>query len=313
MHQAPERSTNAAWNPGTRQPPYSATPAQMGLILMLALLLASPLLGIGGWLVHGSWREREDARLAALAFAQAYEKLVAGAPAPTLPVDAAAHGRDLFASACVACHGQDGRGVQGLGKTLVESDFVASLDDEGFREYIIAGRPNAKPMPMPPRAGRDDLTDDDLRAIVTYVRGLQDPRRMPALPALSLVVPPAPTEAQQAAALEAAGGDPELAGYIASGDRIFHSVCIACHGKGGVGIPGNGKPLIKNAFIQSLDDDALLAFIKQGRSPSDPKNTTGIQMPPKGGNPAMSEDDILDVISYLRTIQGEKPSVAAVK
>lgn len=313
MHQAPERSTNAAWNPGARQPPYSATPAQMGLILMLALLLASPLLGIGGWLVHGSWREREDARLAARAFAQAYEKLVAGAPAPTLPVDTAAHGRDLFASACVACHGQDGRGVQGLGKTLVESDFVASLDDEGFREYIIAGRPNAKPMPMPPRAGRDDLTDDDLRAIVTYVRGLQDPRRMPALPALSLVVARAPTEAQQAAALEAAGGDPELAGYIASGDRIFHSVCIACHGKGGVGIPGNGKPLIKNAFIQSLDDDALLAFIKQGRSPSDPKNTTGIQMPPKGGNPAMSEDDILDVISYLRTIQGEKPSVAAVK
>ena len=50
------------------------------------------------------------------------------------------------------------------------------------------------------------------------------------------------------------------------------------------------------------DDDALLAFIKQGRSPSDPKNTTGIQMPPKGGNPAMSDDDILDVIAYLRTM-----------
>ncbi len=313
MLQAENRNTNATGDQHTREPAYSATPAEMGLIVVIALLLASPFLGVGGWLVHASWRQREDARLAAIALTQAYEKLVGGAPAPTLPVDMAARGRDLFASACIACHGQDGRGVQGLGKTLVESDFVASLNDEGFREYIIAGRPNAKPIPMPPRAGRDDLTDDDLRAIVTYVRGLQDPRRMPALPAPSLVVAQAPSEAQQAAALEAAGGDSELAGYIANGDRLFHSVCIACHGKGGVGIPGNGKPLVRNAFIQSLDDEALLAFIKQGRSPSDPKNTTGIQMPPKGGNPAMSEDDILDVISYLRTLQAEKPSVAAGK
>ena len=69
----------------------------------------------------------------------------------------------------------------------------------------------------------------------------------------------------------------------------------------------HGKALANNEFIRSLDDDSLLAFIKQGRSPSDPKNTTGIQMPPKGGNPAMSDDDILDVIAYLRTLQGTKP------
>ncbi|QQS09523.1 MAG: cytochrome c [Phycisphaerales bacterium] len=90
-------------------------------------------------------------------------------------------------------------------------------------------------------------------------------------------------------------------------ETIVPGSCIACHGKGGVGIAGNGKALANNEFIRSLDDDSLLAFIKQGRSPTDPKNSTGIQMPPKGGNPAMSDDDILDVIAYLRTLQGTKP------
>ncbi|HWQ27486.1 MAG TPA: c-type cytochrome, partial [Dehalococcoidia bacterium] len=260
------------------------------------------ILAFGGREVYLSWRHQEDARLAAIRLARAHADLLAAPPLPMLSVSEAAHGRDLFAGACVACHGPDARGVPGLGKDLVQSNFVAFQSDDQLRQFLINGRPDARPVAMPPRAGRDDLSDEDLRHIVVYLRGLQDPRRMPELPPPAAT--PAPSPAQNAAALAAAGNDPELAQYIASGDRIFHTVCIACHGRGGVGIPGNGKPLINNEFIRSLDDEALLAFIQQGRSPSDPRNTTGIQMPPKGGNPAMSEDDILDVIAYLRTLPG---------
>ena len=131
---------------------------------------------------------------------------------------------------------------------------------------------------------------------------------MPELPALVVT---GPSEAQKQAALEAAGGDVELAEYIASGDKQFHSTCVACHGKAGVGIKGNGAALKQNAFVGSLSDDDLLAFIKRGRSPSDPKSTTGIQMPPKGGNPALSDDDLLDIISYLRTLQPKDAGVNA--
>ena len=56
-------------------------------------------------------------------------------------------------------------------------------------------------------------------------------------------------------------------------------------------------------FCKSLDDDGLLAFVKKGRDPGDPLNTTKILMPPKGGNPALSDDDLLDVISYVRSLQ----------
>lgn len=263
------------------------------LFLILSLTFA-------GWQVHRSWQGRENTRLAAIENALAHERLVAAPSGPELPLAEAIRGRELFRSACVACHGPQGNGIEGLGKSLVESDFVTLQSDEQLNDFIANGRPNAKPAPMPPRAGREDLTDEDLRHIVVYVRGLQDPRRMPPLPE---VVASAPTESQKVEALQAAGGDPELAGFIANGNKLFHTSCVACHGKAGVGVAGNGKTLVKNEFVKSLDDDALLAFIKQGRAPSDPKNSTGIQMPPKGGNPAMSDDDILDIIAYLRTLQ----------
>lgn len=284
---------------------------EVGFAFLAALAVSTPFMAVGGVRIHSQWRVREDARLALVHRDQAYEDLIASPAGPSVDVAHAVHGREVFFAVCAACHGPKGEGLEGLGKTLVKSDFVASQTDDQFREFLVKGRPDAKPVAMPPKGGRDDLTDDDLRHVVTYVRGLQDPRRMPELP--EMVVNATPTDAQKAAALAAAGGDEELAGWIASGDKLFHSTCVACHGKAGVGITGNGKALAKNQFVQSLDDDGLLAFIKQGRGPSDPKSTTGIQMPPKGGNPALSDDDILDIISYLRTLQGASPSAAAGK
>lgn len=291
-----------------RSPPPTEL-RDVAVAVVIACLLMAPILALGGQRIYHDWRAMEDARLAAIEAALAYERLIAAPPAEPISLSTAVHGRDLFASVCIACHGADATGVEGLGKSLVVSDFVAGQSDEQLHQFLMTGRPNAKPIAMPPRGGRDDLTDDDLRHIVAYVRGLQDPRRMPELPAV--VVAP-PTKEQEAAALEAAGGDAELAAYIASGDRLFHSTCIACHGKGGVGVKGNGKSLVNNEFIQGLDDDGLFDFIKQGRTPSDPKSTTGIQMPPKGGNPALSDDDLLDIISYLRTRQGIKPADAGI-
>jgi disulfide bond formation protein DsbB len=46
----------------------------------------------------------------------------------------------------------------------------------------------------------------------------------------------------------------------------------------------------------------MLAFILIGRDANDPENTTGVAMLPKGGNPALTNDDILDIIAYVRTI-----------
>jgi disulfide bond formation protein DsbB len=277
--------------------------------LAVGVGIVIPFLGIGGQRVYSQWSEKERVRAKEAERRGAHDRLVAAAPGAMLEVGRAAHGRDLFVSACSACHKADGTGVPGLGKDLTKSWFVASLDDSELVQFVETGRAandpeNTTKVAMLPKGGREDLTSEDVRSIVYFVRGLQDPRRMPKLPEASAPVVAAVTEDDKAKALAAAGGDAELAEYIAHGSKVYASTCIACHGKDGVGIPGNGKALAKSEFVKSLDDDALLAFIKRGRDPGDPKNTTGVGMPAKGGNPALTDDDLLDVIAYVRTLQG---------
>lgn len=98
-------------------------------------------------------------------------------------------------------------------------------------------------------------------------------------------------------AAEVSAGDPQ------HGEELYNQVCIACHGPGGQGVESLGKPFDDSDFISSMSDAELLAFIKQGRPAGDPQNTTGVDMPPKGGNPALSDAEILDIIAYMRTLQ----------
>ena len=96
---------------------------------------------------------------------------------------------------------------------------------------------------------------------------------------------------------EAAAGDP------AAGRAIFAGTCSACHGPNGEGVTGLGKDMTTSEFIAGKTDQELVEFIKVGRDPSDPLNTTGVAMPPKGGNPALSDEDLLNVASYVRSLQ----------
>ncbi len=93
------------------------------------------------------------------------------------------------------------------------------------------------------------------------------------------------------------------AGDPANGEKLFAGTCASCHGADATGIEGLGKNLTKSSFIGGLSDDELVAFIKRGRPSSDPANTTGVDMPPKGGNPSLSDQDLYDIAAFLRTLQ----------
>ncbi|GAB4580561.1 MAG: hypothetical protein Fur0022_33030 [Anaerolineales bacterium] len=106
--------------------------------------------------------------------------------------------------------------------------------------------------------------------------------------------------------LTACGGSaaqPTPIGDATAGKAKFESTCIACHGVDGKGMPNLGKDLTTSEFVKTTSDLDLVAFITQGRPPGDPANTTGVDMPPKGGNPALTEDDLKNIVSYLRTLQ----------
>jgi disulfide bond formation protein DsbB len=96
---------------------------------------------------------------------------------------------------------------------------------------------------------------------------------------------------------------PKAAGDAAKGKALFSTACSACHGPNGEGVTGLGKPWVGSTFIQDSSDAELLAFVKKGRPASDPANTTGIDMPPKGGNPALTDDDLNNIIAFMRTLQ----------
>jgi len=89
---------------------------------------------------------------------------------------------------------------------------------------------------------------------------------------------------------------------IAQGGEIFASICSACHGADAKGLPNLGKDLTTSEYVKDNDDDTLLILLKEGRPSGHELNTTGVDMPPKGGNPALSDEDLLTIVAYLRSI-----------
>lgn len=90
---------------------------------------------------------------------------------------------------------------------------------------------------------------------------------------------------------------------IHAGREIYAGTCTACHGLNGEAKPGLGKDLVNSTFMRGLSDTGLLQFLKLGRSTWDPMNTTGVEMPGKGGNPALTDDDLRAVVAYMRFLQ----------
>lgn len=102
--------------------------------------------------------------------------------------------------------------------------------------------------------------------------------------------------------LLAACGNGASSDQVSQGDKLFHQTCFTCHGVDGKGLPGLGKDLVRSDFVATRTDQELLDYVKAGRPVDDPLNTTGVAMPPKGGFDFLTDDDILAIITYVRSI-----------
>jgi disulfide bond formation protein DsbB len=92
-------------------------------------------------------------------------------------------------------------------------------------------------------------------------------------------------------------------GDAVAGKTKYEGTCIACHGPDAKGIAGLGKDLTVSEFAKGKSDADLVALVLIGRDTGDPANTTGVAMPPKGGNPALTDQDLLDIVAYVRTLE----------
>ena len=81
-----------------------------------------------------------------------------------------------------------------------------------------------------------------------------------------------------------------------NGKAVYETTCIACHGAGGKGeIPGVPDFTKKKSPLSKSDAELFQNLLNGFQSPG-----SFMEMPAKGGNPDLTEQDIQDVILYLR-------------
>jgi mono/diheme cytochrome c family protein len=95
------------------------------------------------------------------------------------------------------------------------------------------------------------------------------------------------------------------------GQLLYSSSCTSCHGQRGHGMPRQGANLRESKFIAEQSDEQLVAFLRQGREPADPKSMMGMLMPPRGGNRTLDDPALSDIVAFLREMQEEARQEAA--
>ncbi len=245
-------------------------------------------------------------------------------PAAARPADPA-QGALLFASTCVVCHGEDGRGGNPGIPALNDAARLGSFGDDWYRSVIANGRP-ARGMPTWGTVLSPAQIDDLVALIGAWRAGkavqpaysvtqLLDQARFalsqddPASAQLHLKRAIEVSQGQAASLLqsilaqiqagEVKGAAQALAdlkqnwppGDPQTGNQLFLAQCAACHGQQGEG--GVGLPLHNSAFVQGQTSADLLHFIQTGRP--------GTAM--AGFADRLTEQQIADIIAWLRTLQ----------
>jgi cytochrome c5 len=94
--------------------------------------------------------------------------------------------------------------------------------------------------------------------------------------------------------------DTPVAVDSAAGEAVYSQTCIACHGTNGKGaIPGVADFTDKDGSLSKADAVLIKNIIEGFQSPG-----SFMAMPPNGGNPGLTENDVKAVVAYLRTTFG---------
>ena len=81
-----------------------------------------------------------------------------------------------------------------------------------------------------------------------------------------------------------------------TGEGVYAQTCIACHGGDGKGVIPGAPDFTDKSGRLSKADDALMNSLTNGfQSPGSP-----MAMPAKGGNSALTQGDLKNVLEYLR-------------
>lgn len=179
----------------------------------------------------------------------------------------AADGAKLYHDNCATCHGAEGEGGKGL--ALNRQSFLVVASDIYLVKSMLYGRPTRG---CPPRK---DLSKDEVLSIAAFIKGWQKEK--------SITVPQNRVQPYQSM----------------RGKELF-GICAGCHDADGAG--AMGPSLVDPGFQASASDGFIRGTIILGR---DGTPMAGFSKE-KGHVPPLSEEDIDEVVAYIRYLGKEK-------
>lgn len=220
-------------------------------------------------------------------------------------------GQQVFESTCTACHTAGVAGAPKLGDKAAWAPFIQKGYDDLIKNALHGIGA------MPPKGGNPSLADFEVERAVVYMvnkagASFDEPKEPAAegakaedkaAPAAAAAPAPAaetakaepakeaaaPAAAPAAAAPAAAEAKPaaETAAIDPAGEKLYKSVCFACHTAGVAGAPKFG------------DKQAWAPFIATGLDSMVTKAISGIgAMPPRGGSQA-SDAEMKAAVQYM--------------
>ena len=211
-------------------------------------------------------------------------------------------GDQIFNKICIQCHAADSI-VPKAPKFENKGDWAPRIA-QGFDtlfQHALNGF-NA----MPAKGGAADLTDQELKRVITYMANkaggtFPDPDAAAPTDAAAsgeaasapAAEGAAPADAPKADAAKAE--DKGAAAGGADGKKVYEASCQACHGGAVPGIPHVGKK------------EDWAPRIKQGKDTLHKHAIEGFNaMPAKGGNGSLSDDEVKAAVDYMANQSGAK-------
>ncbi|CAB3860037.1 c-type cytochrome [Achromobacter aegrifaciens] len=210
-------------------------------------------------------------------------------------------GEQVFAAVCTACHTAGVAGAPKVGDNAAWAPFITAGYD-AMMNVALHGKGG-----MPAKGGNPTLSDYEVARAVVYMANKSgaslpepaapaaegDKKEAAAAPAAAPAAPaaaaaPAPAAAAPAPAPAAQAAAPQAAAVNPAGEKLYKSVCFACHATGVANAPKFGDKAAWEPYIKT-GMDAMVKVAMQGKPP----------MPPKGGAANASEDDIRAAVQYM--------------
>lgn len=237
-------------------------------------------------------------------------------------------GRYLYTSrGCVDCHGANGGGrtfaqegdslhIRGPNISPGPGSVVAGYRPEDWVRAIRHGvAPGGRPLMVMPSEDFNRFTDDDLAALVAYVRALPPAEggaavvRLP-LPARVLYGFGAIHDAAARIDHTLAPAQPVPEGVNVAHGAYVANMCLGCHGAqlAGGRIPGappdwpaapNLTPGEGTVMVRYAEADALLQLFRSGKR----ADGSAVKVMPFGSLREMNETDVRALHLYLRGLQ----------